>query len=85
MGEQEKKGAGRKEERKGNGRRGTWDRGWGRGKRKGVAWEQGLEFETQVNGRVSQIGGRGGLGEKVSPLMDANNDGLSMVGAPDSA
>ena len=49
----------------------------------------GPGFETQVNGRVSQMGGGGGggLGLKVFPStsMDASNDGLSMVGTPDSA
>ena len=58
--------------------------GLGRGMGEGSVWKHGRGFETQVNGRVCWMGG---LGSKVFPStsMDASNDGLSMVGTPDSA
>ena len=75
----------------GYGKEGGWGKGMGnegcgKGKWDGD-WEGGLgiglRFETQVNGRVSRMGV---LGLKVFPStsMDASNDGLSVVGTPDS-
>ena len=74
------------------GRKEDRGKGWGvrdveRGRDMGIGkgcLGTGLGFETQVNGRVSQMGV---LGLKVFPStsMDASNDGLSMVGTPDSA
>ena len=70
--------------RKGDGRWGMRD--VGRGSRMGIGKGFGnrAEVETQVDGRVSRMGV---LGLKVFPSssMDASNDGLCMVGTPDSA
>ena len=80
----------------GCGKEGGWGKGWGKGwgmrdVGKGRRWGlgrgclgTGLGFQTQINGRISRMGV---LGLKVFPStsMDASNDGLSMVGTPDSA